>query len=223
MTPLAKTFNLLILISAGSAIFLEQSGLRTGYLLVKPLTTVLIIVLALLAAGPGASRYRWLTLSALVCCLTGDVLLLDSQYFILGLAAFLVAHLLFIFSFVALDRFSWDWRPLAPLLIFGLGYYGYLYPHLQGLAIPVFFYFLFIVVMVWQGVGLYYRTPEWPYRLIAAGAILFLLSDAVLAFNKFVLAFSWSGILVLTTYWLAVALLANASIYLTQRRDNAAA
>lgn len=215
MQTTTKTLNFLILISAITAIVLDATGNVALYRALKPLTTVLIILLPMLFGRKAPKIYWTLTVAGLLLCLIGDIFLLDGSYFVFGLASFLMAHILFTVSFVALDKFKLYWTPLLILLAIGSGYYYILYPGLESLAIPVFLYFLFIVVMCWQGVSLYIWKKTTAHKLIALGVLLFLLSDSILALNKFIAPFDWSGILVLSTYWAAVALLANAVVVIS--------
>jgi uncharacterized membrane protein YhhN len=64
-------------------------------LVTKPLVTIMMIVAAAtIHANPSSAR-PWVV-SGLVCCLVGDVALLPQvDKFIIGLAAFLVGHVLF--------------------------------------------------------------------------------------------------------------------------------
>ncbi|WP_020568016.1 lysoplasmalogenase [Neolewinella persica] len=215
MQATTKTLNFLIVISAIIAIVLDVTGNVTLYRSLKPLTTVLIILLPMIFGRMAPKAYWLLTVSGLLLCLIGDIFLLDSENFVFGLAAFLVAHVLFTISFVTLDKFKLYLTPLLLLLAFGLSYYYFLYPELESLALPVFLYFLFIFVMCWQGVCLYLWKKTSAHRMIAVGVVLFLLSDSILALNKFIAPFDWSGVLVLSTYWAAVALIANAVVVIS--------
>ncbi|MFT5999978.1 MAG: putative membrane protein YhhN [Neolewinella sp.] len=215
MQATIKTLNLLIFISAVIAITLDATGNTALYRSLKPLTTVLVILLPMLCGRKAPKAYWLLTVAGLLLCLIGDIFLLDGSNFVFGLAAFLIAHILFTISFVALDKFKLYLAPLLILFAIGLGYYFFLYPNLKSLAFPVLLYFLFIVVMCWQGVSLYLWKKTNAHGLIAVGVLLFLLSDSILALNKFIIPFDWSGILVLSTYWAAVALLANAVVLIS--------
>lgn len=210
-TPL-KILNSLVFLSAITAMSLDYLGHHELYRIFKPLTTVLVILIPMLFGRQAPKTYWTLTVTGLFLCLVGDIFLLDGDNFVFGLSSFLLAHILFTLSFVSLDKFKRYLRPVGTLLIIGLGYFSILYPNLGGLALPVFLYFLFIVVMCWQGISLYIWKKEPAYKLIAVGVVLFLLSDSILAFNKFIVPFDLSGFMVLTTYWLAVSLLANAAV-----------
>ena len=63
------------------------------FFIFKPLTTALIILLALLAPLPANADYKWLILAGLLFSLAGDIfLMLPRDRFIAGLISFLIAQ-----------------------------------------------------------------------------------------------------------------------------------
>ena len=86
--------------------------------------------------------------------------------------------------------------------------------NLGQLLIPVILYIICIVIMAWQALNLYFLNSNKVYRLVAVGAILFLISDAVLAYNMFVIKFSFSEIIILSTYWAAICFIALSALYI---------
>ncbi len=197
------------------AILLNALGHQL-YLFFKPLTTILILLFAIVF-GQRGYRYCRLVCLALGFCLVGDLFLLNGSYFIWGLLAFLIAHLLFTLGFVSLGGFTFSWRPLAALLVFGVTYYANLYGSLKGLAYPVLVYLAVILLMSWQGINLRLRTGGISYTLIAIAVILFLFSDAVLAWARFKSPFWGDGVVVLTTYWGSIFLIALSTSSLKAR------
>jgi uncharacterized membrane protein YhhN len=158
-------------------------------------------------------------LAGLVACLLGDIFLLKDAYFVYGLGSFLVGHLLFVYAFTALGGFKTD---LAPLLIFtsiGLAFYLFLLPSLGPFSVPVAVYMSVIVLMAWQGVNLVLWRSTAATKCIGVAAVLFMISDSVIAFNKFLMPFDTSSAIVLPTYWLSIGLLSYSVILL---RDDAA-
>ena len=213
--PSLKVLNIVAFLSAIIAIYLDFID-HISYDLFKPLTTILVILIPIIHGNRKLKNYLYLTIVALLFCLIGDILLLRESQFVWGLAAFLIAHLLFMFSFIAIDKFKLYFSPLIILSLIGLGYYLFIYDELKGLAIPVLFYFIFIIVMCWQGLSLYLWKKKWVFKLIGIAVLLFLFSDSMIAFSKFKVSFSWSGLLVLATYWLSISLLANASVLIDE-------
>ncbi|MEO1413416.1 MAG: lysoplasmalogenase, partial [Bacteroidota bacterium] len=172
-----------VALSASAAIAAQYSGYFAAFALGKATTTILIAVWAALGWRKWRRAYGGWVLIALLFCLLGDVLLLEESRFVGGLAAFLVAHLLFCVAFGRVAGFRKDWRPLLWLLAIALPYYGWLWPHLGALALPVGVYMGVIVLMAWQAWAL--QLNAWPASRIGVAASLFVFSDAVIALHKF--------------------------------------
>jgi uncharacterized membrane protein YhhN len=164
----------------------------------KPLATALIFVLAWRARPAQSPRYRRLILAGIACSLLGDVLLmLPGDLFVPGLVAFLCGHLCFIAAFLGDSRFGA--RPLLLLACLGYGAVNlYLLWDAIGapLRVPVIVYVLVLACMGGQALV---RA-----RLAALGALMFLLSDSLLAWNRFHGAIPWSSLWVLSAYYLAL-------------------
>lgn len=201
--------NTLIFLSAVVAIFLDYQGSSWFYFL-KPITTILVILLPVLRKGEN-NKFRNTLIAALCFCVIGDILLLKSDFFVYGLGTFLIGHLLFSKGFIYLEGFQKNIAIALVLLLVGIGIYIWLYKDLGVLKYPVAAYVLVILFMVWQGVSLYLDNKKTSYALIALGALLFMFSDALIAINKFKNPFELSGMLILSTYWLAITLIANGS------------
>src|SRR5688572_23911289 len=145
----------------------------------------------------------------------GDVLLMfeaqQSNFFILGLAAFLIAHIFYILAYrqhqdesaenslkgIQKIRFSF------PIVLAGTGLIVVLYPSLGPLRIPVMIYALVLIVMVLNSVFRYGRTSSQSFWLVFMGSILFMLSDSLLAINKFLKPIAAAGFWIMSTYILA--------------------
>jgi len=196
-------FGIFILFVAIMAIFFDVRGNRPLFIVLKPLTTILILLFVVLCGIRKNKFHKWVVIG-LCFCLAGDTLLLDESYFILGLVAFLIAHLCFSLSFINLGGFKLYFIPLILLLLFGISYYWMLYDGLQGLKIPVLIYFIIILFMGWQGINLRIWKNELPYSLIVVAVLLFITSDALLAWAKFKETFPWDGGLILATYWISI-------------------
>lgn len=164
---------------------------RQSYLW-KPLSTVLVIAVALLSlAQPNAclSFTLWV-LAGLVLSLGGDVALMfpSNRAFLLGLVLFLLAHIVYAIGFTLWNGFHpQDLISGAVLLILALAIYLYLRPGLDGMQGPVIFYILVICFMVNRAISTFFGETFTPAQawLLSIGATLFWLSDLVLAINRF--------------------------------------
>ena len=203
------------------AIISVSLGYSTAFVVLKPLTTLIIICMAIVAItdqpptetgvklGRSRSRFEYLVVVALVACLIGDVMLLNDAYFVYGLASFLVAHLLLSYMFYDLAGRTIYYLPLVFLLLIGSAFYYVLSPYLAELKIAVAVYSSCILVMCWQGISVFLTRRDSIGRYLMWAALLFVFSDSMIAINKFVIAFQLADVLILSTYWLSIALIAN--------------
>ena len=176
--------------------------------LFKPLTTLLIVGVALLGTGETTSTYKTLIVVGMLFCLGGDIfLMLPEKYFMAGLVSFLIGHLFYLAAFAgdtAMALSIW----LLPLSIYGAIVYGMLYKHLGKMRWPVLAYMITIMLMACKALTRWSTLETTGAALGAAGALFFVLSDSVLAFNKFKRPFIHARWLTLATYWLAQWLIA---------------
>ncbi|HEY9174021.1 MAG TPA: lysoplasmalogenase [Verrucomicrobiae bacterium] len=188
---------------------ISAGGVRLGYVFM-PLTTTLILLLAVTATAAGASRYKWSIVAGLVCSLAGDVfLMLPRDLFLAGLSAFLMAHLCYLMAFTSDSRLAA--KPLA-FLLWGavgvcvvVGLWSRIPPALQW---PVALYAVAILCMAAQAASRALTLRSLPATLAAAGATLFVASDVLLAVRKFAGELPASRLLVLGTYFSAQWLIA---------------
>lgn len=197
-----------IALAAGVAIATEYAGLRAPFMVLKPLTTIFIIALfCRLSDGLGLTLSRVMFV-ALCFCLLGDTLLLFESLFVFGLAAFLLAHVGFIWVFVRSYGLRLAWLPTVLIVSAAAGYFSLLLPHLGALMVPVAVYLSVIITMVVLAVGMALYSSTRVARYVALGAIVFAISDSVIAYNKFLQPVWWSTLVILGLYWLAMTLLA---------------
>jgi len=172
-----------------------------------------------------ASTYFYLVLLGLFFSSLGDLSLVfssDPSYFFLGIFFFLVAHLLYILAFGLPFLSPFPVCPGYALLLYGFGflvYYFMLLPELpSNLAGAVETYVGVICTMGWRAAARLCRQSSlstFPgsrvqehnmslsVRSAVAGALLFLASDLILSFNRFVYPFHIGPFLTMLTYYIA--------------------
>jgi len=158
----------------------------------KPLSTLLVILVALLSfTTPGVKPAYTLGITlGLVLSLGGDVALMfkANRWFLIGLVLFLLAHVVYAVVFTVPNGFHrQDLVTAAVLLVLAVPTYLYLKPGCGKMKGPVLLYILVICFMVNRAVSTFFgtffsTTQAW---LIALGAILFWLSDLLLAVCRF--------------------------------------
>ncbi len=194
---------------AVSAILAEYRGTHSWRYLLKPLPVLLLMAVVGLSESVD-SAVGVLFIFGLILSATGDVILIDRRRFVHGLSAFLLAHIAYIFAFWLMLRDAPRLWIVVLLSLWGGVLLWRLKSQLGKLLLPVFGYITVINVMIWLAVEVHagIGTPE--SRLLAIGALLFGVSDTVLALDHFRSPFPGSKALILVTYYLAQACMAVA-------------
>jgi len=178
----------------------------------KPLTTILLLSVAV-ASGALGQGYGRLVAVAIVLCLCGDVLLmLPGDHFLPGLVSFLAAHVVLVVAF-AVAGVAFTWWLLTPVAVAAAAVYWVLAPHLGGMKGPVLAYVVVIAVMAWLALERWHLHGGRSSAFAAMGAVLFLASDSTLALNRFRRAFRAADLVVLSTYYASVALIAMSTVH----------
>lgn len=182
------------------------SVLRTG---LKTAAIGLLVPLPLLALGQGPALPLVLLAAAFLFSSAGDLFLAlksDARNFPRGLAAFLVSHLFYIAVMVPLASAPDTLALKAASLAVGLGaiaLYFTLAPSLGKLKLPVGAYLVAILVMALSALAIPQGAP-W----LGLGAVLFVISDSVIAIDKFRGPVPFRGPIVWVTYYVGQALMA---------------
>jgi len=157
------------------------------------------------------SRNKWYIL-ALIFSFLGDVLLLDkSNLFLFGIGAFLVTQLLYVYIFSkGLSKSSWRNIFLAflPFLIFFFALIRVLKPGLNEFFVPVVIYGIAISIFGAISLLKYLVKKDGASLSLISGALLFILSDSLIALHKFHEPRSIYPVAIMLTYILAQYLIA---------------
>ncbi|MEM7040819.1 MAG: lysoplasmalogenase, partial [Bacteroidota bacterium] len=120
------------------------------------------------------------------------------KLFIVGLGSFLLAHVVYVVAFAWIGVFDWSrWWLLILLAGYAIGMVVVLSPKLGEMRIPVFLYIAVIAAMAFFATITIMPRP-W---VLISGAILFMLSDSMIAIDKFLSPYPWSKYFIMTTYY----------------------
>jgi uncharacterized membrane protein YhhN len=134
--------------------------------------------------------------------------MLPSDQFIKGLVSFLIAHICYIVAFSSEYGFRLHLLYLLPIIGIGIFILRILLPHTGETTIPVIIYSIVILMMLWQALERWGTAQSQSSILAVIGAILFVVSDLILAYNRFVKPFKSARLLNLSTYFCAQWLIA---------------
>ncbi len=210
MTTLTIVLTASAAVSALITVYAAIKDERRLLWIFKPAATISIIALAFLRPGTDSPAvYKTFMLAGLVASLAGDVFLIQiDKYFQAGLAAFLVAQILYIRAFLSVTPARVDFLTVLPLLLAALFMMAILFPYLGKRKIPVAVYILALTVMAGLAANRFAVAGGALALRAFGGAVLFLISDSILAINKFARKIPCGRALNLSTYFVAQWLLA---------------
>jgi len=201
MSPVLFPIPVLV-VTVALLIRAEIVGKQRQVYIFKPISTVLVIAVALLSLlEPGQNlTYTVGVTIGLLLSLGGDISLMlpeNRNAFKIGLGLFLLAHIAYTVVFTLLGVFSaGDLLSAGILLGVGVGFYLLIRSHLGTLRGPVIVYIVVISVMV-NRAGSTLESPVFGVSqalMILIGALLFYISDVMLAANRFWKSWKYSRI-----------------------------
>jgi len=203
---------LVIVIAAGGNDLFWAAAIAKGLLM------PLLMVYFWLNVRPRTDAFVRFMLVALGFSWLGDLLMLfqdQAIFFVLGLGSFLAAHIAYIGVFtrkqegkktVGLVGRNFLWA--APIMIYGFGLYLWLYPSLNGMMVPVCLYAVAICGMLIAAVNRQTFVSYLSFRYVLLGALLFVVSDSMIALNMFDEPINNASFWIMMTYglgqWLIV-------------------
>ena len=190
-------------IIAATDIFFTISGNDLLRHFTKPLLMPLLILSVFSETGLRSANTK-IFAAALLFSWLGDIALLGEAYFILGLVAFLIAHICYLVFMLKIKgaKGLLQFQPLfgLPVLIYLVILLFVLNDYLDQLKIPVFIYGI-IICSVWlYSLNLFWKTDKKIAALFCFGSSQFVMSDSLLAIHKFIYPFEILPPLVMLTY-----------------------
>jgi uncharacterized membrane protein YhhN len=212
-------WRILYAISAAAVLAGLVFDLQSLYVSAKPLL-MLTLGMHFVSATKGYPSWRGYVVAALVFSWAGDVFLISSDWFIAGLVSFLIAHVFYIIAYHKTGASNGQLKPLDILkfVAYGVLLIWIIYPGLGNLLIPVLVYALVLLAM---GIWAHKRrgaTTTISFRMVATGAILFALSDGLIAVNKFAFEIPAERFLIMSIYITAQYLIVQGLIEHTERK-----
>lgn len=173
----------------------------------------------------GNGLQKWVFL-ALLFSWAGDVLLMfvprNENFFLAGLGSFLLAHIFYIIFFHQV-RIKEGIKPNIIWLVIVVAYYAglivWLSPYLGDMKLPVRVYGIVISFMLMLALHMLHIKNKQAGQWMMLGALLFVISDSVLAINKFYKSFDAAGIIIMLTYGLAQLLIVKGVVRYLDKLD----
>lgn len=196
------------LLAIGCEVVAERRGRRPAlFLLLKPLTSLMIAASLYAFAG---YRPDALLVAAFAFAILGDIALMfdGDKAFLAGLGSFFIAHVAFVAEFLG-GVSGWQVPPwTAVFVIYAVALFVWLLPKTGPLKLPTLAYGVVLTAMVLAAAAANAVMPGRATQLALIGALLFALSDSLLAVRQFIGPYRGAQPLILASYWLAIGLIA---------------
>lgn len=199
----------------------EPSLWRWIHYLSKPTATLFLLVAVLTASSLISKSYGICVALGLTFATAGDFfLMLPGDYFLAGLICFFITHCAYIIALCRDARFGENKVVFIFFIVLAISIIAGLWSALpHTLRIPIIIYATAIGIMTAQALS---RALSKPYSspihyvvwLAAIGGLFFMISDTILAFNRFRIEIPFSGFWILTTYYIAQFLFSRSTEYL---------
>lgn len=173
-----------------------------GNFVIKAIPAISLAALALIAVRGMTGKLLFVSL---LFCAAGDVALeLEAgKYFIVGLGLFLIAQIMFIVTFSRDFKMQRSKIPIISILaIYALAIAAIMTPSLKEMAIPVYCYLVVITLM-----GIFAALRGAKNKFTLYGAASFIVSDSIIAINKFMVPVPAVDYIVMVAYYLAIFLI----------------
>lgn len=182
---------------------------NTKYLFyITKATPVILMAFLAYTSATDFSTYALYIALGLIMSAIGDLFLMHPKdKFLPGLVSFFLAHLLYSYAFFSQTDAHFNiWVPVV-LICIGIIVYLLLLPTLGAMRLPVAGYSFAILVMAWGAIEVWLdvRSPFAGYG--AMGALIFIISDVVLAIDRFRSSSAFSRHVIMVTYYSAQMLL----------------
>lgn len=224
--------GVLYLLALAGTCVAQFKGLHVLEFICKPALMVILSSWFFFNSRRVGDRFTLLVQAGLFFSLIGDVALMftyvDDFNFIVGLGAFFLAQLCYAFAFIQniADTGGLEGLVVSFLIAVGIGTYAFFFgwdlmPHVEeGLGLPVTAYISVIAFMGIAAAFRYQRTYPRSFRMVMVGALLFILSDSVLAWDRFRFPLDWSPLGVMVPYAAAQWLIAAGALAHVLDPDN---
>lgn len=213
----SRLLFLLYLIISFAEITLVTQGNDALRMFTKPLIIPILAAIYLSSTNKRVGLFKDTILLGLIFSWIGDILLQMEGRFVPGLVSFLIAHIFYIRFFTTTSSTEKSFFKLRPVMLLGVIAYlielmYLLWPFLGDMKIPVLLYGITISTMLSAALWQYQKLENRTAVFFILGAFFFVVSDSILAINKFRNAFETAGIFIMTTYIVAQLFIVEGAI-----------
>ena len=209
MTATQIILLVLTIISGVSYLVARYYGNIKLIYIFKPLTTFLILLTVFLHEPGSESYYKNLIVAGISFALAGDIMLmLPNDRFKAGLSAFATAVILFTIASAEYPGPYFGWGYLIPAFIYAMVFLAVFLKRTRKMRVPVIVYVIVLTLFLWQVSGRAWYLADNDSIMTFFGAVLFIISDTMLAYSRYIKRLKLAPVLYMSFYWIALLLFA---------------
>lgn len=190
--------------------------LKLKYVFTPFITYIIIITAMYLSYVRGFTVYNIFIIAGLVFALIADIFLMieEISFFIHGLFFFLLTHLCYVYALSLNYHFgSVDIIIMLVIMVIFFSFYLVIHKAKGTLYIPVIVYMFVLSLVLMLAIGMFIKDEYPKGAIVTIAAILFAISDGVLAFNRFIKPIPHSTVVTWSLYAPAQLLFAFSCYY----------
>jgi uncharacterized membrane protein YhhN len=217
-----KPFTIIYIIFALIESFGELLNLpKAIHLFTKPALMITLILYFLSETKGTNFKDRNLFIFAMIFALLGDSFLMfqaqNPLFFMLGLGSFLLMQIGYSLYFnreIEFKKSLLFQKPywIIPVIVYALTLYKIVSENAAGLKGAILAYTICIATMMLSAINRFWQVVQSSFRWVFFGALFFMISDSILAVNKFAEAIPHAGFWIMSTYCLAQYLIVRGVI-----------
>lgn len=216
----SKGLIILFVVALVLECFANGYRIATIQILSKP-SLMLILIAYFIQNSKKLNPLKNLIIAAIFFSWLGDVILLFEKdlpfLFVFGLLSFLLAHIFYVIYFWQIRKHNCPEPKIKPLILIGVFaytgiFYLFLFPFLSSLKIPVFIYCFIISLMLITSLHAFDLKKQAFGKICVSGTFLFVLSDSILAINRFVLPILFGKIFIMLAYSIGQLLIVEGAL-----------
>jgi uncharacterized membrane protein YhhN len=178
----------------------------------KPALMITLILYFLSVTKGTIFKDKMLFIFTMICALLGDTFLMfqaqNPLFFMLGLGSFLLMQIGYSVYFNREINFtkSFLWQKpywIIPVMLYALVFYKIVSENVGGLKGAILAYTICIATMMLSAINRFGQISQESFRWVFFGALFFMISDSILAVNKFADPIPNAGFWIMSTYCLA--------------------
>lgn len=183
------------------------------FALFKPITTILVLLMAIIYSRDKSIYYQSIVLS-LFFCLIGDSLLInEKKWFFSAMISFCIAQFAIAFAISSIHGVLQNRKTLMLVALYMMTVLFFIFKYIEGVRFITILYILLTSLSMWQAINLYIHDRQSKHLFILIGVLFYFISDTIIGFELFVFDNVYAEAVGMLFYWGGITLISHSTRY----------